>query len=597
MDSFSKEGCVRTEKPVGFSASFHWLNATQFLGALNDNVFKLFVIFFLISVLGGQSANDVVFKAGAFFALPFLIFTPWAGWLADRYSKRTIIVTAKVLEMVVMAVGLAGFYLRRPDVLYAALFLMSAHSSLFSPSKYGIIPELVPRDQLSRANGLLVMLTYVAIILGTALAPWSANLVGLDYRHAQWICVGIAVLGWLCSTRMGPTPRGESTRRFPIWFLKDLAVTIWSIRKDRFLLLAVIASGYFMLLGAYLQLNMIPYGMQHLQWTQEKSGYLFFFAAVGIALGALLAGRLSGRNIEFGIVPIGALLLAMSVTALRFVPAVPWQIAAWVFVAGIGAGLFIIPVDAFIQFRAPRERMGEILAAAGFLGWVGVILAAILVKLNSVLNLTAGEGFVLMGGLTFGLTLVAFWTLPDFFIRFMVLIVTRSYCRVRVEGGERMPLEGGALLVSNPVSPFEAARLVATTQRRIRFLVDPAFVTGGMGAKLILQGMGVISISMGDTPRHQVMAVQSARAALDEGYLVCIFAGSDSAEAGAFDRFQTVFTRLAEGTASPVLRVHIGKEQQGEGSSRHWGRVPVTVRVEEPENVNTTAREIWDKSG
>lgn len=587
---------MRTEKPVGFSASFHWLNATQFLGALNDNVFKLFVIFFLISVLGGQSANDVVFKAGAFFTLPFLIFTPWAGWLADRYCKRTIIVTAKVLEMVVMVVALSGYYLRRPDILYAALFLMSAHSSLFSPSKYGVIPELVPRDQLSRANGLLVMFTYVAIILGTALAPWSANLMGLDYRHAQWICVGIAVLGWLCSTRMGPTPRGESTRRFPIWFLKDLAETIWSIRKDRFLLLAVIASGYFMLLGAYLQLNMIPYGMQHLQWTQEKSGYLFFFAAVGIALGALLAGRLSGRNIEFGIVPIGALLLAISVTALRFVPAVPWQIASWVFVAGIGAGLFIIPVDSFIQFRAPRERMGEILAAAGFLGWVGVILAAVLVKLNSVLNLTAGEGFVLMGGLTFMLTLVAFWNLPDFFIRFMVLIVTRSYCRIRVEGGERMPLEGGALLVSNPVSSFEAARLVATTQRRIRFLVDPAFIKGGRVSKLFLQGMGVIPISMGDTPRHQALALQTARRALEEGYLVCIFAGSDSVQSGAFDRFQTVFTRLAEGTAIPVLRVHISKELQCEGA-RQWGRISVTVRIGDPMSANATAREVWEKSG
>jgi acyl-[acyl-carrier-protein]-phospholipid O-acyltransferase/long-chain-fatty-acid--[acyl-carrier-protein] ligase len=241
--------------------------------------------------------------------------------------------------------------------------------------------------------------------------------------------------------------------------------------------------------------------------------------------------------------------------------------------------------------------MGEILAAAGFLGWVGVILAAVLVKFNSVLNLTAGEGFVLMGGLTFVLTLVAFWNLPDFFIRFMVLIVTRSYCRIRVEGGERMPLEGGALLVSNPVSSFEAARLVATTQRRIRFLVDPAFIKGGRVSKLFLQGMGVIPISMGDTPRHQVLALQTARTALDEGYLVCIFAGSDSVQSGAFDRFQTVFTRLAEGTAIPVLPVHISKELQCEGSRRQWGRIPVTVRVGEPMSANATAREVWEKWG
>lgn len=588
------------QKTDRFSASFHWLNAAQFLGALNDNIFKLFIIFFLIAQLGGDSANDIVFKAGAFFALPFLIFTPWAGWLADRYSKRAIIVVAKALEIAVMALGLAGFYFKRADVLYGTVFLMSAQSALFSPSKYGVIPELVPRDQLSRANGLLVMLTYVAIILGTALAPWSGELLGFNYCHAQWLCIGIAVLGWICSLRMGPTPGGASRRPFPIVFLKDPAVTLWSIRKDRFLLLAVLASGYFMLLGAYLQLNMIPYGMQHLNWTQEKSGYLFFYAAVGIALGALLAGRLSGRNIEFGIVPIGALLLTISVMALRFVPPVPAWVAGWVFIAGMGAGLFIIPVDAFIQFRAPRERMGEILSAAGFLGWVGVIVAAVLVKLNSVMNLTAAQGFVLMGGLTLVLTGVAFWTLPDFFTRFAVLIFTRSCCRIQVEGRDRIPLEGGALLVSHPVSPAEAGRLVATTQRRIRFVVDPAFIPGGFIARILLRGMGVIPISMGDTPRHQVAAIQCARAALDEGFLICIFAGRQSAPAGAFDRFQTVYTRLADGATAPILPVRIGVDTPEACSGRSrlfrwgWGRKRVTVTVGAPVGAETPAAKVWD---
>lgn len=155
-----------------YGKSFAWMNATQFCGALNDNIFKLLSFFFVIRLLGQQHAGSLVSLGGAIFVVPFLLFTPAAGVLADRVSKRTIIVWAKVLEIVVMLLGVVAFSTQWAPGAFIVLFLMSTQSALFGPSKYGIIPELVRRDQISAANGVLTLMTYLAIILGTAVGPW-----------------------------------------------------------------------------------------------------------------------------------------------------------------------------------------------------------------------------------------------------------------------------------------------------------------------------------------------------------------------------------------------------------------------------------------
>jgi len=150
-------------------ASFQWLNGTQFLGALNDNVFKLLVIFCLLADLGDEHRATVVGVTSLVFVLPFLLFSQAAGVLADRISKRSVIVLAKALEVVVMLIGCLAIYTHSRWGLYAAVSLMSTQSALFGPAKYGIIPELVATERLSRANSRLVGLTYLAIIVGTFL--------------------------------------------------------------------------------------------------------------------------------------------------------------------------------------------------------------------------------------------------------------------------------------------------------------------------------------------------------------------------------------------------------------------------------------------
>jgi hypothetical protein len=204
------------------------------------------------------------------------------------------------------------------------------------------------------------------------------SLVLYSYSLAFWTLLAIVLLflfGW---------------RHPPTW---DEDVPL----DRRRLLLAVVASAYFTLLGAYLQSNLIPYGIQHLGLPEEKSGYLFFVAAIGIVIGAGLAGKVSGRNIEFGVVPLGSLALTVASILLFAAPPHFTSVIPLLLLAVLGAGLFIIPLDSFIQYRAPKDRVGATVAASGFLSWVGVLVAAGLVYLNGALHISAGAGFLLMG--------------------------------------------------------------------------------------------------------------------------------------------------------------------------------------------------------
>ena len=171
-------------------------------------------------------------------------------------------------------------------------------------------------------------------------------------------------------------------------------------------MLAVMAAAYFLLIGGFVQINLIPYGMEMLDISQQESAYLFLIAALGIGLGAWGVGRISGSAIKLGFVPFGALGVVTGAAGLAFMHAELWWVCVWTFVLGVSAGFYIVPLEAFIQHRAPEQRRGEILAAKGFLAWIGVLLAAGLLYLFAeILGLTPAQGFGVMALMTLLLTL------------------------------------------------------------------------------------------------------------------------------------------------------------------------------------------------
>jgi len=539
---------------AGGKRPFFWLNATQFLGALNDNLFKLILIYALIDSQGLEQAGSISAMAGAIFVVPFLLFSPLAGRLADRVAKPRVIVATKVLEIVVMAIGALALWNVSSAGLYLTLFLMALQSTFFSPAKYGIIPELVPEAGLSRANGLLEALTYLAIILGTASASLLPLLSG-EYRVAGCACLAIAVIGLVTSLRI--VSRVKPPQTVDNGSGAGLGQAVRLIARDRYLALAVSGAALFMLVGAFVQLNLIPLGIQTFGLNQEQSGALFLLAAFGIGSGSLLAGCLSGRNVELGVVPIGAALLCAGATGLGLAGSLAAAAVAIVLL-GVGGGLFIVPLHAFVQARAPESHRGKVLAAMNQLGWSCVLLAAALTHLvNEVLALPAAAGFLGFGLFLVALTLLALAILPDFLLRFVALVLMKLVYRVRVSGREHVPTEGGALLVANHVSWLDSLLLLATQQRRIRFLMERE-VYHSARYRFLFRIMGVIPISSRDGRRELLTSFKQARQALDDGYLVCIFAEGALTRNGTLMEFRPGFERIVKGTEYPVIPVHIG---------------------------------------
>lgn len=538
--------------------SFLWLNATQFLGALNDNIFKLLVALSLIALLGNKNTSKIMAISGAIFVTPFLLFSHFGGVLADRFSKRNIIVFTKVLEIVVMLFGTFAFLYKNPIGLYTTLFLMGMQSALFGPSKYGIVPELVAMQKLSKANSLLTSFTFLAIILGTFFAPFITQIFSHNFTFSSIVCIIIAVIGTVTSIRILRTPPQYSKRSFTPLFILDIWRTLYGLRKDRYLLLTVIASAYFMLIGAFLQFNIIPFGVEILHLNEVKSGYLFLVAAIGIGSGSLFAGKLSGRNIEFGIVPLGALGLTFACMIVYFIPYTLVNTILMLLMMGISAGLFIVPIESYIQYRSPVERRGEILATSNFLGFAGVFIAAgLLYIFSEIFKLSPAQGFFAIGCITLVLTIFTLIELPDFFIRFIALLIMRLCYRIKIVGAENVPTKGPAMLICNHVSWIDALLLSATQQRRIRFVMYREFYDISY-LKPFFKLMGVIPISFKDPPKILLQSIEEIRTVLSEGYIVCLFAEGSITRTGNLRKFDRGFERILKGTNYPIIPAYIG---------------------------------------
>jgi acyl-[acyl-carrier-protein]-phospholipid O-acyltransferase/long-chain-fatty-acid--[acyl-carrier-protein] ligase len=378
------------------------MTATQFFGAFNDNLFKQLVLLICIDH-ERQFGTDHQSTAMALFAIPFVLFSGFGGYLADRTSKRRIVVLCKVAEIAVMFCGLMAIFSGSFAALFVVLLAMSTQSAFFGPSKYGILPELFRERDLPQVNGVIQMTTFVAIIFGMALAGYAKDWFQEQLWIVSGLCVGIAVIGTATSLPIRKTPVARPGLPFTPSALGINRDTWNLLRGDRQLLGVLLVSSLFWFVGGALQPTVNAFGRIQLQYSDSRTSHLAACMGIGIAAGCLLAGKISQRRVNFRLVTVGAWGIVASLIALSalglvagdqpngmqtslpepflelFMPASTVEFLARLGLTALGAfaGLFVVPLQVFLQTRPPEEQKGRMIGAMNLINWIGIVLAAL----------------------------------------------------------------------------------------------------------------------------------------------------------------------------------------------------------------------------
>ena len=373
--------------------SFWGMAVTQFMGAFNDNLFKFLILLLATptaaAIAAGEEARDLQSEAMIVFAAAFLLFSGIAGFLADKTSKRTIIVAAKVAEIFVMCAGLVGFYYYDTIGLtgmLVILFLMGTQSACFGPSKYGILPEMLRENDLPRANGIILMLTFLAIIFGAALAGFLLDWLGEKVWLASFICIGIAIAGTLTALPIRRVAIADANLKLHWNSLGIPRDIIQLLKKDRQLLMALLVCSLFWMVGGIVQQTVNALGKTQLGLEDTPTALMQAGIGFGIAVGCILGGVWAkGANAPL-VVTIGA-TGSVAMLALMALPGgdhqhllgYPGSIPVLILL-GAFTGMFIVPIQVILQSRPPRDEKGRMIAAMNQCTWIGIILGAVLFK-------------------------------------------------------------------------------------------------------------------------------------------------------------------------------------------------------------------------
>jgi MFS family permease len=379
--------------------SFWGMTATQFLGAFNDNLFKQVVLLLCIDFAQQKGTLDYQPHAQLIFALPFILFSGFAGFLSDRISKRRIVIICKTAEIGIVILGTWSLSSGSLAAVFTVLFLLGTHSAFFGPSKFGILPELTRAPNLPHANGIFLMTTFMGIILGSILAGFLKGYVGSHIRLVGAAYMAVATTGLMTSLLIRKTPVARPGLAFA-W--SDLAVSGEILRmfwRDKPLLVALLMSSLFWLVGGLTQPAVNAFGRFQLfkdldlKEADASTSLMVGFLVIGIASGCATAGWISGKKINFRLISWGAWGMVGGLALLSLLgwlgsresgghapPISPATVNAGskllLTVIGMAAGFFTVPLQVFLQLRPPADQKGRVIGAMNLANWIAILVSS-----------------------------------------------------------------------------------------------------------------------------------------------------------------------------------------------------------------------------
>jgi 1-acyl-sn-glycerol-3-phosphate acyltransferase len=595
---------------------------TQSLGAFNDNLYKnALLLFIAFGSLSSQNNSALLTNlAAGLFILPFFLFSPIAGQIADKFEKSQLIRWVKGLEVVIMSLAAAAILTDSIWLMMLLLFLMGLQSAMFGPVKFALLPQHLKSEELVGGNALVEMGTFLAILIGTIMAG-----VFFDFEQGRyWIAAGVvffALLGLLSSQYIPTAAANNPTLKINWNPFTELVNTLQQARENRSVFLSIMAISWFWFIGASYLTQFPNFARDYLGGSTQVVTLLLTLFSLGVAIGSLVCEKLSGRKVELGIVPIGSIGMSIfgidlyfSVSSIQIVNDMQalafiqqpenWRLMFDIAMVSAFGGLFVVPLQALIQQRSSDNNRAQIIAANNVLNAIFMVAsAAIGILLLVVIELTIPEYFFVLAVMNIVVAIYIYSTVPEFVLRFFIWMLSHSLYRVEDRGLDNIPATGPAVLVCNHVSYVDAMLIAGTYQRPIRFVMDRS-IAEMKGLKTFFKIAKTIPIC---SPKADIDVYENAfkriKEELDKGELICIFPEGKLTTDGEVDTFKAGIERILKESAVPVVPMalaglwgsffsHKGGHAVTTRPKRFWSKVTLTASpLQAPETATAQSLE------
>lgn len=564
MSGVSQFNLFRTQR-------FLPLFVTQFLGAFNDNLLKNAVVV-LINFHGmrllGLAPELMIQLTAALFILPFFLFSATAGQICEKYDKALVAQFVKQLEIAIMLLAAAGFWLNDGAILLSTIFMMGVHSTLFGPLKYSVLPQYLKPDELIGGNGLIEMGTFVSIILGQVA---GTLFITLDHSHVGLIgmLLACAVGGLLAARHMPSAPSAVAKLAIDWNFARQTWQIMRHAKQNRAVWLSLLGISWFWFLGAIYLSKLPTYTSDVLGGNASVYTLLMTLFSIGVGLGSMLCEKLSGRKVELGLVPFGSIGLCLFGIDLYFAAPVKapvtldwlallsqpayWRMMADFSLIGVFGGFYIVPLYALIQTRTEADFRSRAIAANNILNALFMVLSAAFAALLAASGVSIPQVLLISALLNIVVAGYIYTLLPEFLMRFLVWLLTHTMYRVRHEGLEHIPDEGPVVLVCNHISFMDALIIAGACRRPVRFVMDHQIFRIPVLNFIFRTGKAIPIASAKENPELKQRAFDRVAEELAAGEVVCIFPEGKISYDGEINPFKSGIEEIIGRTPVPVV--------------------------------------------
>lgn len=582
--------------------------ATQFLGALNDNIFRnglVILVTFQGVLVAGMNHSQLANVAGALFILPFFLFSATAGQLADKYEKSLLMRRIKLLEIALMLIAALAFLTKSYPVLLLVLFLMGCQSTLFGPVKYAYLPQQLTTEELVGGNALVESGTYVAIILGLIVGG-IAVAIDPDNQATLAAClIFVALTGYLASRQVPTTSAVDPDLKINWNAWAETWHIVGFAREERSVFLSILGISWFWFFGSAMTLQIPAYTQDILNGNEVITTSLLVAFAVGVGIGSLLCERMSDHRIELGLVPFGSIGLSAFAIDLYFAQPVAnstavaslgeflsqpgsWRVLIDLSLLGAFGGFYSVPLYALIQQRSKRRHLSRIIAANNIINALFMVSASVLSIAILKAGLSIPELFLVLAILNAVVAMYIYTLLPEFLMRFLAWILINLFYRVHTTGLENIPEKGPAVVVCNHVSFMDPILLGGSIRRPMRFVMYYKIFQLPLLRFFFRHAKAIPIASAREDEQLMNDAFDKVDDELKAGNIVCIFPEGAITRDGEVQRFRPGIEKIIARRAVPVIPVSLGRlwgswfsRRKGGGirklPGRLFARVPVNI--------------------